>query len=415
MALFNGKDLAGWINVNGAADTWQVRDGCIIGTGRPSSFLRTEQAYENFTLDLEWRLGTKGGKAGLLVYADALPQVGAAYPRAVAVAIQDGDSGSIAGLLGATLTPLTNPQGSDRARPLEERCRPVGEWNRYRLTARDGTLELAVNGKVVTRVKDCRPAKGFIGLQAQGGAVQFRNLRLTPLPGSRPATKHVASADEGFRSLFDGVSFAGWQYRDVYRGHWVARDGVIHCDGKVHVPRGQERNLWTEREYGDFQLVVDWRLPMTPTPRMLPTFTPDGLFVRDQAGKVQRREILDAGDSGVFVRGNTRSQVNIWSQPMGSGDINDYHKDAKLPAAIRRACVPRKKADKPPGQWNRFVITMRGDRVTVVLNGETVIERAQLPGVPARGRLGLQNHGDPVEFRNLFIKTLDGADEKSSR
>ena len=48
---------------------------------------------------------------------------------------------------------------------------------------------------------------------------------------------------------------------------------------------------------------------------------------------------------------------------MGSGDINDYHKDAKLPVEIRRACVPKKQADHPPGQWNRFVITMRGDRV----------------------------------------------------
>jgi hypothetical protein len=234
-------------------------------------------------------------------------------------------------------------------------------------------------------------------------------------PAPQPPVQQLAPADEGFRSLFDGVSFAGWRYRDEYKGHWVARNGVIHCDGKVPVQRGQDRNLWTEKEYDNFVLIVDWRLPMKPIPRMLPTFTPDGLFVRDQAGKVVRREILDAGDSGVFVRGNTRSQVNIWSQPMGSGDINDYHKDAKLPAAIRRACVPKKKADKPPGEWNRFVITMQGDRITVVLNGETVIERAQLPGVPARGRLGLQNHGDPVEFRNLFIKTLDGTKEKPSR
>ena len=103
----------------------------------------------------------------------------------------------------------------------------------------------------------------------------------------------------------------------------------------------------------------------------------------------------------------SRTQVNIWSQPMGSGDINDYHKDAQLPIVIRQACVPKKKADNPPGQWNRFAITMRGDRVTVVLNGVTVIDQAQLPGVPRRGRLGLQDHGDPVQFRNLFIKEMD--------
>jgi hypothetical protein len=69
-------------------------------------------------------------------------------------------------------------------------------------------------------------------------------------------------------------------------------------------------------------------------------------------------------------------------------------------------CIPLRKADKPFGQWNRFVATVRGDRVTCVLNGETVIDNARLPGIPAKGPIGLQHHGDPVEFRTLFIKEL---------
>ena len=80
--------------------------------------------------------------------------------------------------------------------------------------------------------------------------------------------------------------------------------------------------------------------------------------------------------------------------------------DRLVPVEVRRACVPSKRADAPFGQWNRFVVTLRGDRVTVVLNGERVIDQAPLPKVPARGPLGLQNHGDPIEFRNLFIKEL---------
>ena len=111
-------------------------------------------------------------------------------------------------------------------------------------------------------------------------------------------------------------------------------------------------------------------------------------------------------NSNQFLRGDSRAQVNIWSQPMGSGDINSYHKDASLPEKTRRACMPKLNADNPPGEWNRFVITMQGDRVTVVLNGKTVIDRAALPGVADRGPIGLQNHGDPVEFRNLFLKPL---------
>src|SRR5262249_37325896 len=125
-----------------------------------------------------------------------------------------------------------------------------------------------------------------------------------------------------------------------------------------------------------------------------PTFSPDGLFVRDEKDAVVRKEILDAGDSGIHLRGKVRYQVNIWSQPMGSGDINEVHKDASLPADIRKACLPSKRADKPFGQWNRFLITLHGDQVSVVLNGELVVDKAKLPGIPMSGPLGLQNHGD---------------------
>jgi hypothetical protein len=397
--LFDGTTLAGWVNVNGAPQTWQVRDGMLVGSGAPAGFLRTEAMYENFVLEVDWRLVRKGGTSGLLIHADALPHVGSPDPRAVEIRIADGDHGSITGIHGCTLTPLTQP--------LEDRCRPAGEWNHYVVTAKDGALDLEVNGKVVTRVKGCSQVKGYIGLKSAGSEIHFRNVRITPLTSANPPAGKVARADEGLRSLFDGVSFQGWQHPPAFAGHWVARDGVIACDGQVKFAKGQTKDLWTEKEYRNLMLMADWRLPMKPEPKALPTFTPDGLFVRDGQGKVVRKEIQHAGDSGIHLRGNPRYQVNIWSQPMGSGDINDLHKDASLPIEIRRACVPKKRADAPFGEWNRFLITLRGDRVTVVLNGEVVIDRAGLPGIAARGRIGLQNHGDPVEFRNLFLRELE--------
>ncbi len=406
--LFNGRNLDGWVNVNGAPETWTVRDGVLICDGKPSGFLRTAAMYENYVLEWECRHVAAGGNSGLFVHADALPQVGAPYPRSVEIQLLDGDHGSIFGIRGASIVPLTNEgvKGkTPQARPTENRCLPAGQWNRYVLTSRDGTLELAVNGKTVTRAQQCSQRKGYLCLQSEGSEIHFRNLRLTRLPDS--SAEPVAQPDEGLRSLFDGLTFTGWQFRDAFQGHWVARDGVLSCDGKVPAARGESRDLWSEREYKDFVLVADWRLPRKPEPKKLPTFTPDGLFITGPDGKVVVREIDDAGDSGIYLRGSTRAQVNIWSQPMGSGDINDYHKDAKLPVAIRQACVPRKHADRPFGEWNRFVITMRGDQVTVVLNGELVIDRATLPGVPARGRIALQNHNDPVEFRNVFIKELN--------
>ena len=216
-----------------------------------------------------------------------------------------------------------------------------------------------------------------------------------------PERYSLVNFGTGFVRLYNGADLTNWKQESGHKGHWVAKGPVLSYDGKS---QAKDKDLWSEKTYSDFVLVADWRLPAKPLPRSRPTFTADGLYLRDDKGQILRKEILDAGDSGLHLRGNPRYQVNIWSQPMGSGDINDLHKDAALPEAIRRVCLPKQRADAPFGQWNRFIITLRGNRVTVLLNGVLVIDRAELPSVPPRGPLGLQNHGDPVEFRNLFLK-----------
>jgi len=92
--------------------------------------------------------------------------------------------------------------------------------------------------------------------------------------------------------------------------------------------------------------------------------------------------------------------------------------DPKMPPEVRAAVVPKVRADNPVGEWNRFIIRMVGDRLTVNLNGQTVIENAQLPGIPASGPIGFQHHGGRekdgsynnasalVQFRNVFIREL---------
>jgi hypothetical protein len=94
-----------------------------------------------------------------------------------------------------------------------------------------------------------------------------------------------------------------------------------------------------------------------------------------------------------------------------------YRNDEKMPPEVRRATTPLVNADKPVGEWNTFEITLRGDRVSVMLNGKKVLENAQLPDIPARGPIGLQHHGrfkdgkydgasSLVQFRNISIKEL---------
>ncbi len=179
----------------------------------------------------------------------------------------------------------------------------------------------------------------------------------------------LSQGDEGFTPLFNGKDFTGWQFKDAFKDHWTVKDGIIDYDGKGG------GDLWTEKEHADFILKVDWRLPR-------------------------------AGDSGVYLRGSSKSQVNIWTDKLGSGEVYGYRTDKNMPEEVRKAVTPSKKADKPVGEWNAFEITMKGDRLTVVLNGEKVIDNAQLPGVKPSGRIALQHHGDPIQFRSIMLKEL---------
>ena len=226
-----------------------------------------------------------------------------------------------------------------------------------------------------------------------------------PGPGVRSPDE---LARQGFKPLFDGKSLAGWDVKSWHEGHWVARDGIIDYDGKAKGKRFDDGTLWTKDKFGDFILYAAWRLPAKPEmkPQPIVLFNGDFLMQEDNPRQRVTRLRLDAGDSGILMRGILKCQANIWSQELGSGEINGYRTDRNMPQEVRRACIPIKKADRPLGQWNVFEITLRGDRMTVVLNGEKVIDSARLPDLPPTGPIGLQHHGDPVQFRNVFIKPL---------
>ena len=229
------------------------------------------------------------------------------------------------------------------------------------------------------------------------------------------AAGQVAALPAGFAALFNGRDFSGWKVPEGDGGHWKVIDGVIDYDAESQA-KG-DKSLWTQREFGDFVLHVDWRIKETPyvNPNV-PYILPDGTHARDIQGKEMRLALPDS-DSGILLRGQGKSQVNIWCWPIGSGELYGYRMDRNQPAEVRAAATPRTQADNPVGQWNHFEITMKGDRVTVVLNGKTVIENAQLPGVPVRGPIGLQHHGAKrdgqwvgppslLQFKNVLIREL---------
>ena len=98
--------------------------------------------------------------------------------------------------------------------------------------------------------------------------------------------------------------------------------------------------------------------------------------------------------------------MNIWCWPIGSGEVYGYRNDPKLTAEQRQAVTPSEVADHKPGQWNRFIITMRGDLLTVDLNGKMVLNQAKLPGIAAEGPIALQKHDSSIEFANIYIMEL---------
>ncbi|MFZ4575270.1 MAG: family 16 glycoside hydrolase, partial [Phycisphaerales bacterium] len=404
--IFDGKSLSGWTPVNTGPSTWKVVDGVIACSGRPTGVIRTNKQYENFVMEMEWRHLVAGGNAGLFVWSDPLCAPGQPFTRSLEVQVMDGQEadwytsdGDIFPIHGAVMTPENGRGKGSRAFPTEKRMLRSPKWNHYRVECINGEISLAVNGKVVTRGKNASPRKGFICLEAEGSPCEFRNIKLKELPPATPALdpKQCASPDEGFVSIFNGENFDGWKYGDAHKSHWTVDDWTINFDGKGD-------HLWTEKSYKDFVLICDWRWTSKAVETERPVILPSGEQDKNADGSPKTVKVMDAGDSGIYLRGNDKSQVNIWCWPCGSGEVYGYRTDGKMSPEVRAGVTPTQNADAKIGDWNRFVITMKGDRLTVELNGKTVMDKAQLPGVPAEGPLALQMHGGSLQFANMYIK-----------
>jgi len=220
---------------------------------------------------------------------------------------------------------------------------------------------------------------------------------------------------EGFTSLFNGRDLSGWKAPEGDNGHWSVIDGVIDYDARSEA--SGDKNLWSEKEYKNFKLHVEWRFKgygdhLFP----LPTILPSGEYLRDENGKIVE-PLGPNSDSGILLKGV--GQTNLWCWSVGSGELWSVRNNQSLPAEVRAAAVPRENADQAVGQWNAFDIIVVGDRITVVNNGITVIDNALYPGLDKEGPIGFQHHGgiNPktgklqgasslVQFRNIWIKEL---------
>ncbi len=224
-------------------------------------------------------------------------------------------------------------------------------------------------------------------------ALSLLAVSLVVVPG-RPARAADNTPPPGYVALFDGSDLDGWKglvespparakmspeelaakqkaADERMRAHWTVEDGALVYDGK-----GQ--SLCTAKDYGDFELLVDWK-------------------------------ILERGDSGIYLRGSP--QVQIWdpdvSAPVkgiGSGGLFNNKDNPSRPSAG---------ADRPVGEWNTFKIRMVGDKVSVWLNDKLVVDDVVLENywerdkpIYSTGQIELQHHGNTLYFKNIFLKEL---------
>ncbi len=403
VSVFDGQTLNGWKLVSQHGDGYGVKDGVIYCARGGGGNLFTEKEYADFILRFEFKLEA-GSNNGIGIRA---PYEGDAAYMGMEIQVLDDTAEKYANLQpyqyhGSVYGVTAAKRGA---------LKPVGEWNVEEISAIGRHIKVILNGKVITEadlnsVTDAKTIqthpgmlreRGHIGFLGHGDYVEFRNLRVKEITAKEKDNTPPA----GFTALFNGQDLAGWKgllagpndnpikraalaeaeraelqksADNDMRAHWRVDKGEIAFDGKG-------RSLATQKDYGDFEMYVDWKI----TPH---------------------------GDSGIYLRGNP--QVQIWDpgnkgpNPNGQGSGGLYN-NQKNPSG------PLKVADKPIGEWNRFRIVMAGEKAHVFLNGEMVVNNVTLENFWDRsqpifptGQIELQNHGDQLWFKNIYIRELTG-------
>jgi hypothetical protein len=203
IALFNGKDLAGWeADVRArdkdpkAPDSFVVRDGLLVSLGKPEGHLVTQQLYRDYRLVVEYRFPGKGGNCGILVHASRPRALYKMFPQSIEVQMNSGDAGDFwciqediqvrdmekrrprkagekwGGAEGDARRILNLTDGSEK---------PLGEWNTMVIEARDRSVTVWVNGDKVNDGFGSTADHGKIAIQAEGTEVEFRRVEIGPL------------------------------------------------------------------------------------------------------------------------------------------------------------------------------------------------------------------------------------------
>jgi len=401
VSLFNGKDLTGWKGLVGnpvsrskmseqelllaeaAASTkaqqdWVVKDGLLIFTGHGDN-LCTVKKYCDFEMYVDWKI-TEKGDAG--IYLRGSPQVQIWDTSRREVGAQVGSGG------------LYNNHKNQKM-PLSVADNKVGEWNTFHITMIGDKVSVALNGVLVTdnvvleNYWDRKIPifiKEQIELQAHGTYVAYRNIFVREIPGNLISSLSEEEKQQGFDMLFDGSNLNNWIGNKT--GYLVDNGTMV-----VNPAGGSGGNLYTAKEYGDFEYRFEFQL--TPGAN-------NGLGIRtptegDAAYVGMELQILD-------------NEADIYKNLQ----VYQYHGSVYGVIPARRGFL------KPTGEWNEEVVMAKGSKIKVVLNGQVIMDgdikeaskngtadHREHPGLHnPKGHIGFLGHGSVVRFRNIRVKAM---------
>ena len=200
-SLFNGEDLSGWhVDIPkldkepDAKGAFIVRDGMLVSLGSPGGHLITDDQYENYRLEVEYRFAGRPGNCGVLVHASTPRALYKMFPKSIEVQMNHKHAGDF----WCIVEDITVPNMVERRGPKEKwgitegkarrilnltdgSEKPVGEWNQMKIECVGDEVKVWVNGDLVNHGSKCTASKGQIAIQAEGSEVEFRKLELTPI------------------------------------------------------------------------------------------------------------------------------------------------------------------------------------------------------------------------------------------
>ena len=444
-SLFNGKNLDGWLQLNGSAP-YSVENGAIVGTSvtkSKNSFLATRKTYGDFILEFEAKTDSTLN-SGVQFRSLSDPKYMNGRVHGYQLDIDTSARAWTGGIYDEGrrkwLYPLSeNPRGRQAYLPEQ--------WNKFRIEAVGTSLRTYVNGVATANLVDDETAQGFIALQVHGigrdagklgKQVRWRKLRIKTddltaslwshggdLPERNFIPNHLTPRQqaEGWQLLWDGKTSNGWrsaQATNFPEQGWQIKDGVLSI---LAAEPGKKRggDIVTRQEFDSFELELDFKLTKGANSGVKyligPTFNKRGRAVG------MEYQLLDDKNHPDAIKGmaGTRTLASLYDVIAADNLSSDSSAAGK-----------NKKRFNGIGKWNRARIVVRGAHVEHWLNGEKVVQfdrhsqvfkdtvakskYAKTPsfGERDKGVILLQDHSDLVSYRSIKIRRLEANESTAS-